>query len=249
MALLLLAADPLFGSWSQMKADVQRIAQTMESVVQLTQRSSLPPPSPLNPNGSANGRDNPTGGSQVPLLQLPHTEGENTNGAGTTAVGARHEEGEEEGAPTSGERNWLESTVLTPLLRAARGVEVPLGELQQSVGYVGDRIGTKILRGLACSPRDPPKDPSEIKRPGSGLGGMLSNATSALVAVVEDAVEGPITAASDLAAEVRTSTRVDETEQRTTVPVRESICNDYDDDDWRTRPPCLRVPAAPLLSC
>ena len=54
--------------------------------------------------------------------------------------------------------SWLQNTVLSPLLRAAKRYEKPLHELSAELKLAGenmrDTIGTQILRGLACSPRD-----------------------------------------------------------------------------------------------
>ena len=81
------------------------------------------------------------------------------------------------------EGGWLEASVLRPLLRAARRAEGPLGELTEQGGRlvdeVGTKLGTKILRGLACSPRDanrpvsPDVDAEGNPKPRS-LGGLLS---------------------------------------------------------------------------
>ena len=57
--------------WMQMKADVQRIAQTMETVVGLTSRSSAPPSSALKVTPTDGDGD---GATAVALLQLPTAE-------------------------------------------------------------------------------------------------------------------------------------------------------------------------------
>jgi hypothetical protein len=116
--------------------------------------------------------------------------------------------------PGRDEGSWLDSSVLRPLLSAAKRAEAPLSELSEQVGRVGDQVGegmskagnelgSKLLSRLACSPRyeGAGRDGQQKLGQPPGLGGMMMRTGEFLASAVEDQV----TNAKELASEVRNS--------------------------------------------
>ena len=120
-------------------------------------------------------------------------------------------------APGRDEGGWLDSSVLRPLLSAAKRAEAPLSELSEQVVKVreevgegmskaGNELGSKLLSRLACSPRyegavrDGQQKLEKLGQP-PGLGGIMMRTGEFLAS----AVEGQVTSAKELATEVRLS--------------------------------------------
>eukprot|EP00964_Phaeocystis_antarctica_P029079 scaffold16383_cov59-Phaeocystis_antarctica.AAC.4 len=112
------------------------------------------------------------------------------------------------------EGGWLDSSVLRPLLSAAKRAEAPLSELSEQVVKVreevgegmskaGNELGSKLLSRLACSPRYEGAGRGGQQKLGQtpGLGGLLARSGEFLASAVEDQV----TNAKELASEVRIS--------------------------------------------
>ena len=164
-----------------------------------------------------------------------------------------------------------ERTVLSPVLHASRkSGKGALSELSDRVGRMGDEIGHRLLRGLACSPREQHPDkksqwPSEHNKPatarnqppaaGDGFGGLLARTASAMRDAVGEAVESSKENASGLAVETASKLKgaaagifgkgerwvPPRAEEGEQVPAPRACCTAVLYHSRPTSPPCLLV--------